>query len=39
MFEELKQRFIIEPGLITLELDKEMRVEVEVLLMKYKDKK
>ena len=30
-FEELKERFIMEPVLITLNLDKEMRVEVEVL--------
>ena len=47
MFEELKQIFIIEPVLVALELNKEIRVEVEVLdlvigevlLMKYKDKK
>jgi len=47
VFEELKQRFMMEPVLITLDLDKKMRVEVdvsdfaigEVLSMKYKDEK
>jgi len=42
-FEELKERFTIEPVLITLNLDKEMRVKADVsdfamdgvLLMKY----
>ena len=31
MFEELKKRFMIEPVLVTPDLDKEMRVEVDVL--------
>ena len=47
MFEELKERFIIELVLVTPDLDKEMRVEVDmsdfaisgVLLMKCEDKK
>ena len=47
VFEELKERFIIEPVLVTPDLDKEMRVKVdtldfateEVLLMKYEDEK
>ncbi len=47
MFEELKKRFIIELVLVTPDLDKEMRVEVNmsdfaisgVLLMKCEDKK
>ena len=47
MFEELKERFMTEPVLITPDLDKEMRVEVDasnfategVLSMKYKDEK
>ena len=30
-FEELKKRFTIEPVLVTLDLDREMRVEVNVL--------
>ena len=30
-FEELKERFMIEPVLITPDLDREMRVEVDVL--------
>ena len=46
-FEELKKRFTIEPVLVTPDLDKEMRVEVdtsdfaigEVLSMKCEDKK
>ena len=46
-FEELKKRFTIELVLVILDLDKEMRVEVnasdftigEVLLMKCKDEK
>ena len=46
-FEELKERFTTEPILVTPDLDKEMRVEVdtsdfttgEVLLMKYEDEK
>ena len=46
-FEELKKRFMIEPVLVTPDLDKEMRVEADasnfvtggVLLMKCKDKK
>jgi len=29
-FEELKEKFMIEPVLVTSDLDKEMRVEVEV---------
>jgi len=47
VFEELKERFIIELVLVTPDLDKEMRVEVDmsdfaisgVLLMKCEDKK
>ena len=47
VFEELKKRFITELVLVTLDLDKKIRVEVdmpnfaieEVLLMKCKDKK
>ena len=47
MFEELEKRFIMEPVLVTPNLDKEMRVEVdtsdfamgEVLSMKCGDKK
>ena len=47
MFEELKKRFTIEPVLVILDLDKEMRVEADaldfaiegVLLIKYEDKK
>ncbi len=31
MFNELKKRFMTEPVLVTLDLDKEMRVEVDVL--------
>ena len=46
-FEELKKRFTTEPVLVTLDLDKEMRVEVDisdfatggVLSMKCKDEK
>ena len=46
-FEELKERFTTEPVLVTPDLDKEMRVEVDasdfatggVLLMKCKDKR
>ena len=46
-FEELKERFITEPVLVTPDLDKEMRVEVDmldfvtggVLSMKYEDEK
>ena len=46
-FEELKERFIMEPVLVTPDLDKEMRVEADtsdfatggVLLMKYEDKR
>jgi len=46
-FEELKERFTIEPVLVTPDLDKEMRVEADasdfttgrVLLMKYEDEK
>ena len=46
-FEELKERFMTEPVLVTPDLDKEMRVEVnvsdfaigEVLSMKYKNEK
>ena len=46
-FEELKERFIMEPVLVTPDLDKEMRVEAdtsdfatgEVLLMKYEDER
>jgi len=47
VFEELKRRFMMEPVLVTPDLDKEMRVEVDVsdfvtggvLLMKYEDEK
>ena len=47
MFKQLKQRFMMEPVLIILDLDKKMRVDVdvsdfaigEVLSMKYKDEK
>ena len=47
VFEELKERFIIQTVLVTPDLDKEMRVKVdtldfateEVLLMKYEDEK
>ena len=47
MFEELKRRFMTEPVLVTLDLDKEMRVEVDasdfamggVLSMKCENKK
>ena len=46
-FEELKERFTIEPVLVTPDLDKEMRVEADasdfamggVLLMKCEDEK
>ena len=46
-FEELKERFTTEPVLVTPDLDKEMRVEVDmldfvtggVLSMKYEDEK
>ena len=46
-FEELKERFMTEPVLVTPDLDKEMRIEVnvsdfairEVLSMKYKNEK
>ena len=46
-FEELKRRFTTEPVLVTPDLDREMRVEVDVsdfvtggvLLMKYEDEK
>ena len=46
-FEKLKERFMTEPVLVTPDLDKEMRVEVnvsdfaigEVLSMKYKNEK
>jgi len=31
VFEELKERFTTEPGLVTPDLDKEMRVEMDVL--------
>ena len=31
MFEELKERFITEPVLVTLDLDKEMRVKADTL--------
>ena len=31
VFEELKQRFTIKPVLVTPDLDKEMRVEVDIL--------
>jgi len=47
VFEELKERFTMEPVLVILDLDKEMKVEINtsdfgiegVLLMKCKDKK
>ena len=47
MFEELKERFTTEPVLVTPDLDKEMRVEIDtsdfamggVLLMKCEDKR
>jgi len=47
VFEELKERFTMEPVLVTPDLDKEMRVEAdtpdfvtgEVLSMKCKDEK
>ncbi len=47
MFEKLKERFTTEPVLVTLDLDKEMRVEVDtsdfaiggVLSMKCEDEK
>ena len=47
MFEELKERFMTEPVLVIPNLDKEMRVEVDisdfatggVLLMKCEDEK
>ena len=47
VFEKLKKRFTTELVLVTLDLDREMRVEAdvsdfateEILLMKYKDKK
>ena len=47
MFEELKERFTIELVLVTPDLDKEMRIEVDVLdfarggvlSIKYKDEK
>ena len=47
MFEELKERFITEPVLVTPDLDKEMRVETDtsdfvtggVLSMKCEDEK
>ena len=47
MFEELKERFMTEPVLVTPDLDKEMRVEAdasdfatgEVLSMKCEDEK
>ena len=46
-FEELKERFMTEPVLVTPDLDKEMRVEADVLdfvtggvlSMKYEDEK
>ena len=31
VFEELKERFMTEPVLVTSDLDKEMRVEVDTL--------
>ena len=45
MFEELKRRFMMEPVLVTPDLNREMRVEVDVsdfamggvLSMKYED--
>ena len=47
VFEELKRRFMMEPVLVTPDLDREMRVEVDVsdfatggvLSMKYEDEK
>ena len=47
MFEKLKERFTTEPVLVTLDLDKEMRIKADasdfvmggVLSMKYEDKK
>ena len=47
VFEELKERFMMEPVLVTLDLDKEIRVEVDmsdcttggVLLMKCEDER
>ena len=47
MFEELKRRFMMEPVLVTPDLDKEMRVEADVsdfaiggvLLIKCEDKR
>ena len=47
VFEKLKEKFTIELVLLILDLDKEIRVEMdvsdfatrEVLLMKYKDEK
>ena len=47
MSEELKEKFTTEPVLVTPDLDKEMRVEVDmldfvtggVLSMKYEDEK
>jgi len=47
VFEELKERFTTEPVLVTPDLDKEMRVEMDasdsatggVLLMKCEDEK
>ena len=47
VFEELKERFTTEPVLVTLDLDRKMRVEVdtsdfamgEVLLMKCEDER
>ena len=46
-FEELKKRFIIEPVLVTLDLDRKIRVKIDasdfvmerILLMKCEDKK
>ena len=47
VFEELKERFMMEPVLVTSDLDKEMRVEVNILnfvidgvsSIKYEDEK
>jgi len=47
VFEELKERFTMEPVLVILDLDKEIKVETnasdfairEVLSIKYKDEK
>jgi len=47
VFEELKERFTTEPVLVTLDLDRKMRVEVDtsdfamggVLLMKCEDER